>query len=148
MRRALESGLPLTSCLLVGILAFGLLSQRLAFADKDEEDEDDKVHDLMEKTHEGRKSPWKRAVQAAHGNPIDWATINQALPRLATMSDALVTAKDKEVRDAADGYVSAVKELAVQANKRDAVRARAALAALSNSCADCHFKGGPGGKLD
>ncbi len=74
--------------------------------------------------------------------------INQAVPRLAAMSDALATAKDKDVRDAADGYVSAVKELAVQANKRDAVRTRAALTALSNSCADCHYKGGPGGKLD
>lgn len=147
MRRALKSNLPLASCLLIGMLACSVLSQRLAFADKDE-DEDEKVHELMEKTHEGKKSPWKKAVQAAKGNPIDWGTINQALPRLAAMSDALVTAKDQEVRDAADGYISAVKELAVQVNKRDAVRARAALAALSNSCADCHYKGGPGGKLD
>lgn len=48
------------------------------------------------------------------------------------MSEALVTAKDKDVRDAADGYVTAVRELALQANKRDAARARAAVKALSN----------------
>lgn len=147
MRLASMADLRLTSFLLVGIVACSLLSQRLAFADKDD-DEDDKVHELMEKTHEGKKSPWKKAVKAAQADPIDWGTISQALPRLAAMSNALTTAKDQEVRDAADGYTSAVKELTVQANKRDAVRTRAALTALSNSCADCHYKGGPGGKLD
>lgn len=145
MPRTLAISLPLTSCLLVGLLAGSALMQRLALAGKDE---DEKVHDLMEKTHEGKKSPWKKAVQAAQGNPIDWATINQALPRLADMSKALETAKNKDVRDAADGYDNAVKELTLQANKRDAVRTRAALTALSNSCTDCHYKGGPGGKLD
>ncbi len=146
MRRAIEVVLSLTSCLLLGCVACSLMSQRLAFGGKD--DEDEKVHELMERTHEGKKSPWKKATQASQANPIDWATIDQAMPRLAAMSEALVTAKDKDVRDAADGYVAAVKELALQANKRDAVRARAALTALSDSCADCHYKGGPGGKLD
>lgn len=146
MRRAFAIGVSFTSCLLIGFLACSLLSQCQAYAGKD--DEDEKVHDLMEKTHEGKKSPWKKAVQASQANPLDWGTITQALPRLAAMSEALVNAKDKDVRDAADGYVMAVKDLAVQANKRDAVRARGALTALSNSCADCHYKGGPGGKLD
>ncbi len=145
MRRAIKFSHSLTACLLVGLLACSFLPQRAAFADKDE---DEKVHELMEKTHEGKKSPWKKAVQASQANPIDWVTINQALPRLADMSKALATAKDKDVRDAADGYVTAVKDLAIQANKRDAVRARVALTALSNSCIDCHYKGGPGGKLD
>lgn len=146
MRRVLAIGVSLSSCLLIGFLFCSLFSQCPAYAGKD--DEDEKVHDLMEKTHEGKKSPWKKAVQASQANPLDWGTITQSLPRLAAMSEALVNAKDKDVRDAADGYVMAVKDLAVQANKRDAVRARAALTALSNSCADCHYKGGPGGKLD
>ena len=146
MRRALVIGLSLTFCLFLGFLACSLWSQSLAYGGKD--DEDEKVHELMEKTHEGKRSPWKKAIQAAQGNPIDWGTINQALPRLSAMSNALANAKDRDVRDAADGYVTAVKDLAVQANKLDAVRARAALTALSNSCADCHYKGGPGGKLD
>lgn len=145
MRRAIAISLPLTSCVLVGLLAGSMLLQSLALAGKDE---DEKVHDLMEKTHGGMKSPWKKAIQAAQGNPIDWASINQALPRLLDMSKALETARNKDVRDAADGYVDAVKELTLQTNKRDAVRTRAALTALSNSCADCHYKGGPGGKLD
>ncbi|QDU26639.1 hypothetical protein ETAA8_17200 [Anatilimnocola aggregata] len=145
MRRASVISLSFTSCLLIGFLAYQL-NQREAYGGKD--DEDEKVHELMEKTHEGKKSPWKKAIQASQANPIDWATINQALPRLADMSEALVTTKDKDVRDAADGYVAAVQELAMQANKRDTVRARAALTTLSDSCADCHYKGGPGGKLD
>jgi hypothetical protein len=145
MRRALELSLSLTSCLLIGFFTFGQWSLRPAYGGKDE---DEKVHELMEKTHEGKKSPWKKAVHASQANPIDWATINQALPRLADMSKALATTKNKDVRDAADGYVTAVKELAIQANKGDAVRTRAALTALSDSCADCHYKGGPGGKLD
>lgn len=145
MRRDFEIGISLTLCLLMGVLVCCLVNQQLAYGGKDE---DEKVHDLMEKTHEGKKSPWKKAVQAAHGNPIDWITLQQALPRLKVMSDALATAKEKDVRDAADGYVTAVKDLAAQTNKRDAARTRAALTALSNSCGDCHYKGGPGGKLD
>lgn len=121
----------------------------LAWADKDDDDDDDDVvHDLMEKTHEGKKSPWRQVQRAADSNPIDWATINAALPRLGAMSNALVNAKDKEVRELADGYVDAVQELATQAKKQDAAGTRGALKSLSNSCADCHFKGGPGGKLD
>lgn len=146
MRRTFKTGLSTTFCVLLGLLTSSLLIQRMASGDK--RDEDEKVHDLMERTHEGKKSPWKRALQAAERDPIDWATINQSLPRLAEMSSALATAKDKDVRDAADGYVAAVKALAVQTNKRDAVRVRAALQAISDSCADCHYKGGPGGKLD
>ena len=145
MRRGLAFSLLLGFCVLSGFLIC-LLSEREAYGGK--EDDDEKVHDLMEKTHEGKKSPWKKTVQASQANPIDWGAINQALPRLVEMSKALTTAKDKDIRDSADGYADAVKDLLVQANKRDTVRTRAALTALSNSCADCHYKGGPGGKLD
>ncbi len=66
---------------------------------KEDEDEDDKVHDLMEKVHEGKKSPWKKGEAAAKQNPVDWATIKAALPRLQEMSKALQGAKSKEVRE-------------------------------------------------
>jgi cytochrome c556 len=111
-------------------------------------DEHDAVAELMEKTHEGKNSPWKKAKRAAGMSPIDWESINMALPRLEAMSKALATAKSKDVRDSADGYVDAVKKLTTQAKKKDVAGIRAALMALANSCADCHFKGGPGGELE
>ena len=64
------------------------------------------------------------------------------------MSKALVNAKNKEVRDTADSYVVAVKDIANGLAKQDAAGTRAAITALSNSCTDCHYKEGPGGKLD
>lgn len=112
------------------------------------EDEDDKVHDLMEKVHKGKNSPWKTGANAASKNPVDWAAIKTALPRLEDMSKALVNAKKKEVRDTADSYVVAIKDIANGLAKQDTAATRAAFTALSNSCSDCHYKGGPGGKLD
>lgn len=63
MRRTINMVLSLTSCLLLGCIVCSLMSQHLAFGGKD--DEDEKVHELMEKTHEGKKSPWKKAMQAS-----------------------------------------------------------------------------------
>jgi hypothetical protein len=145
MRRNLYFGLTLGVA--VTALAVGIaLSPAVAWGEKDE-DEDDAVHELMEKTHEGKKSPWKTVERAASKDPVDWAEFNKALPRLTAMSKALTTARNKEVRDSADGYVDAVKELEASAKKKDAAGTRAALTALAKSCTDCHYKGGPGGKL-
>jgi hypothetical protein len=94
---------------------------------------DDTMHELMEKTHEGKNSPWKTAERAASKDPIDWAEFNKVLPRLTAMSKALTTAKNKEVRDSADGYVDAVKEWEASAKKKDAVGTRAALTALAKA---------------
>lgn len=126
----------------VAVLAFTLLPFPATA------DEDDAVAELMEKTHEGKNSPWKKAKRAAGKSPVDWESINMALPQLEAMSKALATAKSKDVRESANGYVDAVKKLTTQAKKNDVVGTRAALMALANSCADCHFKGGPGGELD
>src|SRR6478736_4885409 len=124
--------LYLTIGVVVTASAVGIaLSPALAWAEKD--DQDETVHELMEKTHEGKKSPWKKAERAASKDPIDWAEFNKALPRLTTMSKALATAKNKEVRESAGGYVDAVKELEVRAKKMDAAGTRAALTALSKS---------------
>lgn len=145
MRRRFTFRLAL--CFIVTISVVTTNALRFARAWEDE-GEDDTVHELMEKTHEGKNSPWKKAERAAAKDPIDWEAIKQALPRLGTMSKALTTTKNKEVRESADGYVDAVKELTLRAKKSDAVGARAALKALSKSCTDCHYKGGPGGQQE
>jgi cytochrome c556 len=64
------------------------------------------------------------------------------------MSKALTKAKNKEVREASDGYVDAVKQLGEQLKKRDTMGARKAIMLLGESCSDCHYKGGPGGRLE
>lgn len=146
MRSSLKWYFSLSLSLFIALVCLALYpSPGLA---KDDEDEDDKVHDLMEKVHEGKNSPWKKAANASAKNPVDWATIKSSLPRLETMSKALLTAKNKEVRDTADSYVVAIKDIANGLGKQDVAATRAAFTALSNSCADCHYKGGPGGKLD
>jgi cytochrome c553 len=147
MQRNYAFYMLLVSCAVAGIVGAIALYPAVSWADKDE-DEDDEVEELMEKTHEGKKSPWKKAERAAKQDPIDWAAINISLPRLEAMSKALTTTKNKEVKDAADGYVHAVKDLAIQAKKKDVAGTRAAIMSLANSCADCHHKGGPGGKLE
>lgn len=116
--------------------------------DDDDEGEEGTVHHLMEKTHEGRRSPWRKVVRAVRADRIDWATVDSALPRFEKMSAALTKAKNSDVRDSADGYVDAVKELTAKTKARDAAGARSAVKSLSESCADCHYKGGPGGKFD
>jgi len=137
--------LSLSVALLLGFVVISALRPATSWA---KEDEDDKVHDLMEKVHEGKKSPWKKGEAAAKQNPVDWATIKTVLPRLEAMSQALQTAKNKEVRDTADSYVVAVKDISKTLAKQDVAGVREAFAALSSSCTDCHYKGGPGGKLD
>lgn len=143
--RPIRLYLCLSAAYLLGFAVICALQPASSWA---KEDEDDKVHDLMEKVHEGKKSPWKRGEAAAKQNPVDWATIKTVLPRLEAMSLALQNAKSKEVRDTADSYVVAVKDISKTLAKQDAAGVREAFTALSNSCTDCHYKGGPGGKLD
>ena len=145
MRPVIRWYLSLSVACLFGFAVICALQPASSWA---KEDEDDKVHDLMEKVHEGKKSPWKKGEAAAKQNPVDWATIKMALPRLEAMSQALQNAKSKEVRETADSYVVAVKDISKSLAKQDAAGVREAFVALSNSCTDCHYKGGPGGKLD
>jgi hypothetical protein len=137
--------LTLGFCIVLGCVFSIGLRPSLAWADNEEEDE---VEELMEKTHEGKNSPWKKSQRAVSKDPIDWATLNTALPRLNAMSKSLATTKNKEVRESADGYVDAVTELIAKTKKEDAAGVRAAIMSLSKSCTDCHYKGGPGGKLE
>ena len=125
-------------------LAAGLGISR-CWADGDKEDE--KIEHLMEKVHEGKRSPFKTLGAQLAGNP-DWQVIGQVLPPFEEMSKALRETKNKEVAELADGYAGAVRSLVKAAEKRDVAAGRQALVDLKESCADCHSKDGPGGDLD
>lgn len=111
-------------------------------------DEDERVHELMEKTHEGRRSPYRQVQAQAEAHTPAWQIVNATLPRFDAMSRALLESKDADVKGSADGYVEAVKELVAATTKRDGRALAAAFQSLRQSCGDCHFKGGVGGELD
>ncbi|MCA9269858.1 MAG: hypothetical protein KDA41_15365 [Planctomycetales bacterium] len=149
MLKKLSFPLLLVSCCCVfGAVQSIAVRPSQVWADDDDDDDDDAVHELMEKTHEGKKSPWRKVNRAVNADPLNWADVDDAMPRFEKMIAALAKAKDADVRDSADGYTDAVKDLLASSKKRDAPGARKALKALSQSCGDCHYKGGPGGKLD
>ncbi len=140
------------SCVLLGVVgvasfaAGGLAAPApRALADKKK---DKAVEELMEKVHEGKKSPFKQALGAAAKNPPDWNTLAGALPRLEQMSAALKNSKVTDIKDSSDSYVEAVASLAATTKAKDADGARKALESLKQSCEDCHYKGGIGGELE
>ncbi len=106
------------------------------------------VEHLMERTHEGRRSPLGQTKAQLAAKLPAWDVVNKQIEAFQTMSRALTDSRKAAIKDAADGYADAVKDLAAAAKKRDAAAARTALNALTNSCADCHYKGGPGGRLE
>ena len=106
------------------------------------------IEHLMERTHEGRNSPLGQTKGQLGAAAPDWNVILQQVEAFQVMSKALTEARKAEIKDAADGYADAVKDLAAAAKKRDRAAAQAALKALTNSCTDCHYKGGPGGRLE
>ncbi|MCE9630522.1 MAG: hypothetical protein K8S94_07375 [Planctomycetia bacterium] len=80
--------------------------------------------------------------------PDAWKIVDATLPRFDEMSRALLESRDGDIKGSADGYVDAVKEIVAAAKQRDAKALRGAYQSLSDSCGDCHFKGGVGGELD
>jgi len=106
------------------------------------------IEHWMERLHKGRKSPLQQVEQTLGQETPAWDDVNKNLPDFLKMSEMLKNAKKETVRDTADGYVDAVKSLAAAAKNRDRDKARAAIKDLTTSCGDCHYKGGPGGKLD
>ena len=111
-------------------------------------DEDEKVEELMEKTHEGKRSPYRQLRTQAEAPAPSWQVVERTLPRFEAMSKALQESKNADIKGSADGYVDAVKEIAAATKQKDAKLLRAGFQALSQSCGDCHFKGGVGGELD
>lgn len=110
--------------------------------------EDDLVEKLMEKTHDGKKSPYPKVRAQVEAPSVDWKLVGAAVPRFEAMSRALLASEDDDVRSSADGYVSAVAEIAAAVGKRDRNALGRGFQSLRASCGDCHFKGGVGGKLD
>ncbi|MFN9367882.1 MAG: hypothetical protein ACK6CT_03810 [Planctomycetia bacterium] len=117
----------------------------VAYADRDE---DERVEELMEKTHEGKRSPYRQLRTQAEAPEPSWQAVERTLPRFEAMSKALRESTNPDIKGSADGYVDAVKEIAAAAKQQDAKLLRAGFRALSESCGDCHFKGGVGGELD
>lgn len=110
--------------------------------------EDERVEELMEKTHEGRRSPYQQLKRQAEAEAPAWENIAPLLARFDRMARALRESKNDDIKGSADGYVDAVAELATATKRRDAPAFRLAVGALADSCGDCHFKGGVGGELD
>ena len=107
-----------------------------------------KLEDQMERVHEGKKSPYRLIESQTKADSPDFATMEKALPSLEGMAKTLKEFKASEIKDASDGYVTAVEELVAAVHKKDAKASRASFKKLSNSCADCHYKDGPGGRLE
>ena len=106
------------------------------------------VHKLMERTHEGKRSPYVQLRQIVEGPSAAWPVIEQTVMGFDPMCRALLESKNADIRDSADGYVDAVKEIAAAVKRRDAQGVRKGFDALKQSCGDCHFKGGVGGQLE
>ena len=124
------------------------LGTNLPTAGCDDDDDDDGIEDRMEKVHKGRRAPFKQLEQALEANQPDWEAIARSLPPLTKMAQLLQESKNQTIRDSSDGYADAVKSLLMQAQTHNLPAARKAYTALSESCGDCHYKGGVGGKLD
>jgi hypothetical protein len=108
----------------------------------------DRLHDQMEKVHDGRRSPLRQTQSELAKDAPAWDVIDKQLPAFKSMSEALSKSSPDEVKDSAGGYSEAITALATAAKKRDVAESRAALKLLTGSCADCHFKDGPGGLLE
>ena len=112
------------------------------------DDSEHRVHELMERTHEGRRSPYRRLRRAVAGEVTPWPEVERAVQEFEPMVRALRESGNADIRDAADGYVDAVRELAAATRKRDAAAVRAGFESLRQSCGDCHYDGGVGGALE
>ena len=109
---------------------------------------DERVEELMERTHEGRRSPYGQLKRMMGGEQADWAAVERAVAGFEPMCRALAESKVDDIRGSADGYLDAVKELRQAVGRRDEAGARKAFTGLTESCGDCHFKGGVGGPLE
>lgn len=134
-----------TGIVMVGFVFSACLLAQSLFA---KDDDGESVGDLMERVHKGRRSPMRQTEQQLAQYRPQWPIVDQQLPAFGRMAEALRRARKAEVRDAADGYVTSVTDLAKAVRARNVRSARLAFQALTESCGDCHYKRGPGGKLD
>jgi len=109
---------------------------------------DHHVEEMMERTHEGRRSPYRRLGRIVDGEAAAWPDVERLVAEFDPMCRALLASKNDDIKGSADGYVEAVKEIWDAAKKHDAAGVKSGYQALKDSCGDCHFKGGVGGELD
>jgi hypothetical protein len=112
------------------------------------DDEDDKVEELMERVHDGKRSPYRQLRNQSGGGAPAWPAIDATLPAFQAMARALAESRDADIKESADGYVEAVAELVAATRRRDQRSLGEAFQSLGESCGDCHFDGGVGGELD
>jgi hypothetical protein len=105
------------------------------------------VEELMERVHEGNRSPWAIAGTQARAEVPPWESVRQTGLAFVEMGQALESAKSADIRDAADGYVAAATGFMDAATRQDPEALRGAFGALERSCNDCHHAGGVGGTL-
>jgi len=131
----------LVACLIAGACV-------LPVTRADDEREDERVEELMERTHEGRRSPYGQLRRILAGEPAAWPAVEQAVAAFEPMRRALVESPVDDIKDSADGYVTAVGDLGGAVMRRDEGAVRKAIQGLADSCGDCHFEGGVGGELE
>lgn len=113
-----------------------------------DDDEDDKVEELMERVHDGKRSPYRQLRSQLGAAAPAWPAIDATLPAFEAMARALAESRNADVKESADGYVEAVGEIVAAARRRDQRSLGEAFKSLGESCGDCHFEGGVGGELD
>lgn len=109
---------------------------------------DERVEELMERTHEGRRSPYGQLRRIVEGADAQWSVVEQAVRGFEPMCRALQESTNDEIKGSADGYVDAVRDIVAAVRARDPAGVRKGFAALEQSCTDCHFEGGVGGRLE
>ena len=114
----------------------------------DHEGGDGQVHRLMERTHEGRRSPYRKLRQIIEGPGAPWPVIEQTVQGFEPMCRALLESPDDDIKGSADGYVDSVKEIVAAVKRHDEKGVRDGFQSLRQSCGDCHFKGGVGDELE
>jgi len=129
------------------IVCLSLVLLAVAIAHGDDK-EDERVEQLMELIHEGRRSPYGQLRRVVAGEQADWTTVERAVAAFEPMRRALAESKVDDIRDSADGYLDAVQEMRDALGRRDGARFRRAFTGLTESCGDCHFEGGIGGELE
>lgn len=109
---------------------------------------DGPVHTLMEQTHEGRGSPYDQLRRIVEGPGAPWPVVEQTVTGFGPMVRVLLESGNDDIRTSADGYVDAIGKIVAAVKRRDAKGVRTGFDSLRQSCGDCHYEGGVGGKLE
>lgn len=109
----------------------------------EEQGDDDAIHEIMETLNKGKESPTKRIGAALEADPVDWQTIRGLMPQYVELSSKLPDATPPQGPPAswktlATAYAESAKALQSAVKLENAMAARTAHTALTNSCKPCH----------